>query len=106
MLSPVEVDSGTAKFDLMLFMYEEADGLRGILQYNADLFDQATMLRLLGHFRTLLEGIAANPEQRLADFPLLTPAERHQLLVEWNDTRMDSPQDTGMPSVKLLTIPS
>ena len=93
-LSPVEVDSGTAKFDLMLVMHEEPDGLRGVLQYNTDLFDQATMLRLLGHFRTLLEGIVANPEQRLADLPLLTPAERHQLLVEWNDTRKDYPQDT------------
>jgi amino acid adenylation domain-containing protein/FkbM family methyltransferase len=93
MLSPVEVDSGTAKFDLMLFMYEETDGLRGVMQYNTDLFDKATMLRLLEHFRTLLEGIAANPEQRLADLPLLTPAERHQLLVEWNDTHKDALPD-------------
>ena len=92
-LSPLQVDSGTAKFDLMMVMQEEPEGLSGALQYNTDLFDDVTILRMLGHFRTLLEGIVAHPEQRLANLPLLTPAERHQLLVEWNDTDTNSPRD-------------
>ena len=49
---------------------------------------------MLGHFQTLLEGIVAHPEHRLTDLPLLTEAERHQILVEWNDTTADYPQDT------------
>ena len=41
--------------------------------------------------RHLLEGIVANPEQRISELPLLTEAEKHQLLVEWNDTKTDYP---------------
>jgi amino acid adenylation domain-containing protein len=56
-------------------------------------FDDATITRMLGHLKTLLEGMVANPEQRLMDLPLLTAAERHQLLVEWNNTQADYPHD-------------
>jgi amino acid adenylation domain-containing protein len=93
MVSPMEVNSGTAKFDLILFMREETGGLRGSLEYNTDLFDNATIARMLGHFQTLLKGIVADPDQRLSDLPLLTEAERHQLLVEWNQTEKDYPKD-------------
>src|SRR5438445_13575530 len=48
---------------------------------------------MLGHFQTLLESIVADPEQRLSDFPLLTKAERQQLLLEWNGTKTDYPKD-------------
>jgi amino acid adenylation domain-containing protein len=48
---------------------------------------------MLGNFQTLLEGIVANPQQRLSDLPLLTAAEQHQLLVEWNNTTKEYPQD-------------
>src|SRR5262249_32896907 len=58
-----------------------------------DLFEAATIERLLGHYRMLLEGIVADPEQRIGELPLLTTAERRQLLVEWNDTATDDPQD-------------
>lgn len=54
------------------------------IEYNIDLFDEARMQRLFGHFCALLDGAVTNPEQRLAELPLLTSAERHQLLVEWN----------------------
>ncbi|MBC1218684.1 amino acid adenylation domain-containing protein [Nostoc sp. UCD121] len=56
-------------------------------------FDTATITRMLGHFQTLLEGMAANPEVRLYELPLLTAAEKHQLLVEWNKTQTDYPQN-------------
>src|SRR6185436_1208042 len=59
-----------------------------------DLFEAATIDRLLGHFEILLEGVVANPEQRLAQLPLLSPAEREQLLAEGNDTACDYPRDT------------
>ncbi len=60
--------------------------LRLRIMYNNRRFDDPTISRMLGHLRTLLEDIAIHPEQRLADLPLLTSAERQQLLVEWNDT--------------------
>ena len=92
-VNSLKVDSGTAKFDLSLSMVDTEQGLIGSLEYNTDLFDAGTINRMLGHFQTLLEGIVANPEQQLSDLPLLTAAQRHQLLVEWNDTQADYPLD-------------
>jgi len=77
---------GTEQFDLTLSMYETAAGLNGYLTYNADLFESATIERMIGHFQTLLEGIVANPEMTISQLPLLTDTERQQLLVDWNDT--------------------
>ncbi len=56
------------------------------INYDARQFDEGAIYRMLRHLETLLEGIAANPSERLWDLPLLTEAERHQILVEWNDT--------------------
>ncbi len=63
------------------------------LSYQCARFDSATMTRMLGHLQTLLEGMVADPGQRLADLPLLTQAERQQLLVAWNDTHAAYPSD-------------
>ncbi|HVB29717.1 MAG TPA: amino acid adenylation domain-containing protein [Terriglobia bacterium] len=92
-LIPVEGDSETAHFDLTLQIVDTEQGLTAALVYNTDLFEADTIARMLGHFQTLLEAIVANPEQRLSDFPLLTEAERQQLLVEWNGTKTDCPRD-------------
>ena len=62
-------------------------------EYNTDLFTPATIARWLGHYKVLLEAIASDPEQRIDELPLLTGIERHQLLVEWNDTAADYPTD-------------
>ncbi|MDZ4347202.1 MAG: amino acid adenylation domain-containing protein, partial [Candidatus Binatia bacterium] len=56
-------------------------------------FEAATIARMLGNFKTLLEAVVGDPEQRLSDLALLTKTERQQLLVEWNDTKTDYPQD-------------
>ncbi|MDY7229483.1 non-ribosomal peptide synthase/polyketide synthase [Hyalangium rubrum] len=82
-IQPIEVETGTAKFDLTLDLQESADGLRGFIEYNADLFDRSTIERFRGHFQTLLEGIATQPDLRLDALPLLTKAECHQLLEVW-----------------------
>src|SRR5215471_7515415 len=95
-VSQVEVDSGTTKFDLALFMWEEHLGLRGRVQYSTALFDADTIERLLGHFETLLIGIVTNPDRRLCDLPILTEREKHQILVEWNDAAIDYPKDQGI----------
>jgi aspartate racemase len=92
-LTQLEVGSETAKFDLTLSMIEGPAGLKGWVEYNTDLFDSSTIDRMLGHFRMLLKGVVANREQRLSELPLLTEAERHQVLVEWNDTQTDYLKD-------------
>jgi amino acid adenylation domain-containing protein len=88
-LSPVEIDSGTAHFDLTLHIADTEQGLVETLSYSTDLFDAETIARMLGHFTTLLEAVLANPERHLSDLPILSAAERRQLLVEWNDSRTD-----------------
>ncbi|HYY43269.1 MAG TPA: condensation domain-containing protein, partial [Pyrinomonadaceae bacterium] len=81
-----EAATGTTKFELTLNAQELPAGLLLQLEYNTDLFAADTMARMLGHYEMLLAGIVAHPDARLADLPLVTPAETHQLLVEWNDT--------------------
>ncbi|MBI2525900.1 MAG: amino acid adenylation domain-containing protein [Candidatus Rokubacteria bacterium] len=95
-VTPVEVHSATAKFDLTASLAETPDGLRVSLEYSTDLFEPATMERLLGHYEQLLEGIVTDPAQPLSRLPLLTPPERHQLLVDWNATRRDFPTGTTL----------
>ncbi len=92
-LSPVEVDSETAKFDLTLLIEDPAGILKAVLEYNTDLFDRDTIERMLGHYQTLLEGIVENPERKISELPLLTEAEKHQILVEWNDSKREYPKD-------------
>jgi len=92
-VSSYSVEIGTAKFDLTLSMENTADGLAGVWEYNADLFDKATIARMAGHFQTLLEAIVANPQQKVSSLPLLTERERHQLLVDWNNTTKEYPSD-------------
>ena len=85
-VSRVAVETTTAKFDLSLYFSNIASGLIGQWEYNTDLFDATTIARMARHFQTLLEGIAANPQTRVSELPLLTEQERHQILVEWNNT--------------------
>jgi amino acid adenylation domain-containing protein len=92
-LSLLNVETFTAQFDLSLFVDITEQGLIASFEYNTDLFEAATIRRMLGHFQNLLEGIVSNPDQRLSDLPLLTPSERHQLLVAWNDTQAEYPED-------------
>ncbi|HKS73594.1 MAG TPA: amino acid adenylation domain-containing protein [Terriglobales bacterium] len=82
----------TSKFDLTLMLSEQTDGLRATFEYNTDLFDETSIVRMLGHFRTLLEGIVADPRQRIAELPLLSAEERRQILVGWNTTDAGHPQ--------------
>ena len=77
------VETGTAKFDLSVGFQEVPEGLASLAEYATDLFDAATVRRMLGHLQTLLEGIAACPEARISDLPLLTAAEREELSA-WN----------------------
>jgi len=89
----LEVDSGATKVDLQLQLSDRPEGVSGRLIYNTEIFDASTIGRMAGHFHTLLQGIVTNPDQHLSRLPLLSQAERHQLLVEWNSKPTDYPSD-------------
>jgi len=92
-LSMPEVELTTSQFDLLLDLSDGVEGLAGTFQYNPDLFDRATIARMTEHFRNLLEGIVAHPEQRLSELPLQSESERIESLVEWNQTEAEFPRE-------------
>ncbi|MFM5986415.1 MAG: condensation domain-containing protein, partial [Sphaerospermopsis kisseleviana] len=82
-----------ADLDLNLMVMEAQGVLKPCWQYNSDLFDSRTIERMAGNFITLLESIVANPQESIAQLPLLTESEKHQLLTEWNNTQVEYPVD-------------
>lgn len=103
----INIDLKKTRFDLELHLWKcsedfrslwgakwkHSQGIRGVMVYSTDLFEPATITRMLKDFQTLLSGIVANPNQRIAHLPLLNEQKLHQLLVEWNNTQVDYPQD-------------
>ncbi|HEX6291073.1 MAG TPA: amino acid adenylation domain-containing protein [Herpetosiphonaceae bacterium] len=83
------LEQRVAQFDLSLAMGEAHDRLAASLEYNADLFDAATIERMATHLTTLLDAIVADPTQPIADLPLLGADERAMLLDTWNGTACD-----------------
>lgn len=86
-----QLETGTSKFDLSLLLSETPNGLEGMIEYNTDLFEAATIRRLCGYYATLLEAIVRDPDQRVSLLPLLGDVERRRVLVEWNDTALTDP---------------
>ncbi|MDJ0842280.1 MAG: amino acid adenylation domain-containing protein [Acidobacteriota bacterium] len=76
----------TAKFELTLEMEETEAGLTGFFEYDTDLFEEATIQRLVGRFKRLLAALAGNPATRVYDLPILESAEETRLLTGWNQT--------------------
>ena len=93
-VQPLATESKMAKFDLSLFLTETTQGLTGRIEYAADLFEPATIQRMADHFYTLVASIVDNPDQCVGVLSMLTAAERHQLLVEWNQTQADYPRQS------------
>ena len=91
---PCSLDGGRTQFDLGLVITEAESGLQGQLEYNSELFNPEQMAHLVGHFQVMLAGVAKSLDQRLSELPLLTSAEARQLLVEWNASQADCPQNT------------
>ena len=96
-LKPVDVEFKTAKFDLSLALTETPEGLRGVLEYNTDLFVRGTAERMVSHLRVLLEGLVAQPDALVGELPLLPGAERERLLGEWCQSAPAYPRDTTLP---------
>ena len=83
-----------ARFDLEVHLSEVNDGIAGFCCYNIDLFDGPTIARLLEHFQNILRAIIATPQESVSLLPLLSEQEQKQLLVNWNQTQADYPQDS------------
>ena len=95
-----ELETGTSKFDLTLYVSATDDGIEGLMEYSTDLFEADTVGRLCRHFGVLLEAIVRDPDQSISGLPMLTEADRQQLLVEWNRTEADYPRE--LPLAELV----
>ncbi len=90
-ITPIQVDAGFSQVDLSLTMWEEEGIMKGTFEYSTDLFEISTIRRMIGHFQTLLDGMAADGNQKISRLPMLAEGELHRLLKEWNDTDCDYP---------------
>ncbi|AMO93236.1 non-ribosomal peptide synthase TIGR01720 domain protein [Collimonas fungivorans] len=92
-LQGLPLPSTTTNFDLSMSLTETGEVIRGSLGYASDLYDQSTIERWAGHFQVLLQGLLGDEQQRISEIALLNSTERHQLLVEFNDTAVEYPRD-------------
>ncbi len=92
-ITTIIFNNDTSKFDLNLSIRKQGKALQMVAEYSTDLFDAKTIERILGHYERLLEGIVANPDEKISRLPLLSEEERQQILMEWNDTAAAHPKD-------------
>jgi amino acid adenylation domain-containing protein len=92
-IEPVEIGSATAKFDLLLGLAEQGGRIGGAMEFRTELFDAATIDRMLGHLRTLLEAAVRDPGARISRLPLLGADERARVVEEWNATAAGYPAE-------------
>ncbi len=97
-LSPLTSDETAIRFDLTWTLHENQDGLQAMLEYDTAMFTPDSAICLSERLQRLLLGMVSNPTQAVAHIDLLTPSERRQLLVDWNDTRQTLPAATFLPS--------
>lgn len=93
-LSPVSIDSKFAQFDLSITLWEEKGQYTGTIEYNTDLYLPSTIERMEGHYKSLLECIANNPQQCISDLDMLTNVEFNQVAIEWNKTEKEYPKES------------
>jgi amino acid adenylation domain-containing protein len=93
-VEPIAVDSSISKFDLTLSLTERLQKLTGFLEYSTDLFEPATIRRMIGHFQTLLKGIVANPDRPISTLGFLAETEQQLLIVQWNNSEADYPKES------------
>ncbi|MBK8253569.1 MAG: amino acid adenylation domain-containing protein [Polyangiaceae bacterium] len=95
-LGAAHIEQVAEKFDLSLSLSETEDGLRGTLGYSTDLFDAATIARMIGHFQVLLESIVTDAGRVIGALSILSPGERDTLLFGWNTTERAFPADRAV----------
>jgi amino acid adenylation domain-containing protein len=94
-LNQLDLEIGTAKFDLDLELDDRPTGLQGRFVYCTDLFDDSTITRMAGHLQTMLEAIVADPEQKISQLAMLSAAEQRQF-ADWNRTETEYPRELCM----------
>ncbi|HTG43499.1 MAG TPA: amino acid adenylation domain-containing protein, partial [Verrucomicrobiae bacterium] len=82
----IAINTGTAKFDLTFVAKDTSEGLNAVIEYNSDLFDEPAIRRMLAHYEQLLRGFLAHPDEAISRLPVLTLAEREQIVGSWNQT--------------------
>src|SRR5829696_5346676 len=92
----MKIEEASARFELALLLEERGGELGGVVVYSTELFAEARISRLLGHFRILLEAIVSEPQRAVTELPLLGEAESRQLLVEWNQTHVSYPAHSSI----------
>jgi amino acid adenylation domain-containing protein len=97
-LGALPVERGLAKLDLTLDMVETARGFAGYFEYSTDLFERPTVERMAAHFEALLAAALAEPDRAVGELAMLSPEERRQLLVDWNQ-RYEGPPQTILDRV-------
>jgi amino acid adenylation domain-containing protein len=90
-VSKFKVPQNTARFDLTLLLRDVGDSIEGALEYSTDLFERASIERMVTHLLTLLEAMVVDDQQRISALNLLSPAERQQLLLGFNQTHKTYP---------------
>ncbi len=109
-LNSLTWEAKTTRFDLELHLWEpsdsfrriygehwqHSDSLRGVAVYSTDLFDEATIQRMLEHYKNLLQNIIFNPLERINNLEFLSEAEQNQLLREWNNTQTNYTEKLGI----------
>jgi len=88
-----DIATGASKLDLYIDVDERPEGIAGPVTYNPDVIEAEEISRLIQHWRTFLEGAAANPDRAVSKLPILTASERGRILVDWNRTRADYPRN-------------
>ena len=96
---PVELDTAAAKTDLTLELLESPDGLVGSFEYNRDLFEESTVLRMARHYGVLLQAVVADATHRIRDLPLIDGDERRDLVERWNRTGRHYPRDKAVSAL-------
>lgn len=91
----LDIDYGTAKFDLILHVTEADEGFKMALEYSTDLFMRDTIVRMAEHWMTLLQSAVTHPQRRIDELDMLTFQERATLLWDWNATKLALPEISG-----------
>jgi len=92
-LESLPLNQGVTQFEITLRAAAAADGeIRGLIEYNTDLFDAGAIARMIGHFQALLDEITGRPDAPISDLPMMRTTERRQILSDWNLTGSDYPE--------------
>ena len=86
-------ETQVTRFDMEVHIWQGDDSLTIKLIYNTDLFEEATIRRMMSHFQVLMEGMMLSPDRQLTEFPMLLDQERQQVVSHWNQTRTDYPRE-------------